>query len=404
MATTAGELRSWLTVAGLTAVVVGQPFFGCQPGDDKGGYTPLDGAIVGVFDDAGPKVVVPALETFRTDAVALAAAVSAWETALAGGDGVAEQEAAQAAWYTAMASWQRLEVMQLGPAGSSLKVVGGEDVRDAVYSWPTTNPCRVDQEVVAEAWTQAGYFDTALVNVQGLAALERLLFAQDAENVCPPQVEINSSGSWDALGDDEVWARRGDYASTLADRLVVHVDGLLADWTEAGGFGAQFADPGTEGSVVTDENVALQALFDALFYLETATKDKKLADPLGARACAPACGVPETPIAGRSEIWIAENIVGFRALFDGGDGTGLDDLLAELGHQDLVDRIHAATELAESEARALGMPIDEAVAQDPPDAATELLNDLAGLTDLVKGDLVTVLSLRLPAEASGDND
>ena len=34
---------------------------------------------------------------------------------------------------------------QLGPAASAL-TTGGEGLRDEVYSWPTVNPCRVDQE------------------------------------------------------------------------------------------------------------------------------------------------------------------------------------------------------------------------------------------------------------------
>ena len=44
----------------------------------------------------------------------------------------AERDAAKAAWRTAMTSWQRAEVYQLGPAGIMGQIAGGEDLRDAI--------------------------------------------------------------------------------------------------------------------------------------------------------------------------------------------------------------------------------------------------------------------------------
>ena len=53
-----------------------------------------------------------------------------------------------------MAAWQELEGLQIGPAGSSLSTIGGQDLRDEIYSYPNVNRCRSDQETVEEAWDQ----------------------------------------------------------------------------------------------------------------------------------------------------------------------------------------------------------------------------------------------------------
>ena len=76
--------------------------------------------------------------------------------------------AVQNAWQDAMNLWQELEVMQVGPAGAMDTTIGGEDLRDEIYSWPLVNRCRVDQELVEAAYRDVDAFAAENVNCAGL--------------------------------------------------------------------------------------------------------------------------------------------------------------------------------------------------------------------------------------------
>jgi predicted lipoprotein len=391
--------RGWAVVLMLAAWQALPPVLGCAPG---GGDAVEAGPAQATLAAIGPSVITPELDQLRAEVTALRAAAAAWASGDPSDD--AALQAARDAWTTVMARWQRLEVMQIGPAGSSLSVAGGEDLRDLIYAWPSENRCRVDQETVNQAWADPAWFDTALVSVQGLTALEAVLFADPASNGCPAHTEPNASGAWAALGDDGVLALRAGFAVALTDRLDAVVAQLAKAWAADGGdFGARLALG--DGSPYTGEAQALQAVYDALFYLETSTKDRKLARPLGLPPCTTeACldGV-ESPLAARSHAWIAENLGGFRALYTGGDGPGLDELLVDLGHADLADDFAAALDAADLAAANLDRPLEIAVGEDR--AQVEAAHAaIKALTDLVKLDLTTVLQVTVPAEAAGDND
>lgn len=391
---TAGGDRGWLLLGALAVAVVARPM-ACDGGPGTGDPA-VSKAVAGVLADVWPEVISPALADAEAATAALEGALVAWsgaEDADAGAE--AAQAAAQEAWLAALGAWQRVEVMQIGPLGSSLTAAGGRDLRDRVYAWPVVNACAVDQETVAGEWAEAGFFEANLVNVTGFAALEVLLFSEPGVNACPPQVDLNADGSWDALGADAIQARRAAYAVQLAQGI----RGAMAEARTAwdGGFAEDFSS-GTGPYGSPDE--ALNAAFDALFFLETVTKDAKLGEPLGLRDCgADTCPV-ESPIAGASHRWPAENLAGGRWLFAGGEGRGFEDLLRELGHDDLADEVLAAFDAADAAAAALTAPID-----DPDPARPLALHEaLDVLGDALKNDLATVLALQVPTEASGDND
>ena len=392
--------RSWglLVALGLAALV--RPACDAQEGTPDPTVTV---ALGQVLSDLWPEVVAPALARSHADADALVAAVEAWAAAPTD---TAAHEAAREAWRVGMTGWQQVELLQLGPLGSSLGAKGGQDLRDEIYSWPTVSPCRVDQETVGDRWSEPDFLEVALVNVQGLDALETLLFSPAGENACSELVDINLDGSWAALGPDGVEARRAGYARVLARGVRDRIVRAEAAWDPSGeDFAGEIGRAGEEGSPYESPEQALNAIFDALFYLETRTKDDKLGAPLGLVACAAESCLDqvETRLAGGSQVWIAENLRGFRALFTGGNGAGVEDLLRSLGEGDLADRMLAALDTADGAAAALAVPVDEAAVTDPT-AATELYAAIKAVTDLLKGDLATVLALRIPAEAAGDND
>lgn len=399
MAPAAGSARSWAVLAALTLAAGAKT--ACT-GDDTG-ESPIDEALAAMLADVGPEVVHPTLVEAAAAAAGLRTAAAAWAEAEATGDGEEARAAAQAAWWTAMEAWQAAEGLQIGPAASSLTAVAGADRRDAIYSWPTVNRCRVDQETVYGAWADPAFFDTALVNVIGLDALEVLLHAPVGENDCPAQVDINADGSWEALGADGVQERRAAYAAVLADRVADEVEALVEAWDPAGSdFGAQLALAGTADSVYESPQQALNAVFDALFYLELVTKDRKLGYALGVGECEGSTCIEdiESPLAGGSHAWVAVNLRAFRALFTGGEGTGMDELLASVGQASLAGEVIAALDAADQAAAAVEAPFDAA---DPAEVQA-LYDAVKAVTDLLKGDVATHLALQVPAEAAGDND
>lgn len=389
--------RSQVLLLALACGVVAQPTVGCDPVGDDG---PVEGAV-DVLNDVGPRVIVPALVRFEASLDDMEAAAEAWSEA--GGAG-AEREAVRLAFAVSSDIWQELEVMQVGPAASTAMGTdpGAADLRDEIYSWPTVNPCRVDQETVRQDFRDAGFFDANLVNTYGLDALEHLLYAGDA-NACPGQVDINSEGTWEALGPDGVAAHRADYALALVANLRSVAASLHEAWDPArGDFGRLLASG--DGSPYDSAQDSLNALFDALFYLEAFTQDRKLAEPLGMRDCSEGCaelaeGIPS----GRSTRWILANLRGFRAMFTGGEGQGFDDLLVKLGHGEVADRILRNTDEAIARADAIGQPIHELARLDVAEGEA-LLEAIRLVTEDVEGDLATILALRLPLSAAGDND
>lgn len=370
------------------------------------------GASVGF--DAGPMlgtlyvdVIEPALESAAMDALALETATNDWLSARdGGGSGDLDLIEAQQAWRVLADSWQEAELLQLGPGAPSSTAVGGQDLRDGIYSWPTVNGCRIDQELVEEGYGDADFFEANLVNVYGLDALEYLLFHPDG-NDCAGQHPINDEGTWDALGAATRLDRRAAYSDVLATGLRAKIGGLADAWAPDGGdFAGQLASAGEETSVYRTQLSALNAVFDALFYLELETKDAKLGVPLGIHED---CGLPpcfdlvESPWSQTSAAHIASNLRGFRALYLGGDGLGLDDLLVSLDESALNDELLAALDGADAQAAGLAGGLSELLLDDISQVES-LHASVKAVADLLKNELATVLVLQIPNEAGGDND
>lgn len=390
---------SWGVIALMTGIVVLQPT-GCaiEPDTAKTDDWLDTEAAPSLLKSLGADVISPTLVRFDAALSNLDAAVSGWD-----GTTSAQGDAVDLAFAEAMLVWEELELMQVGPAASSLTSPIGEDLRDEVYSWPSVNPCRVDQVSVEGGWESASFFENNLVDAYGLDALEYMLYA-GADNACPNQIDINADGSWDALGADGVAVRRAGLARAIVARVQTTNGALIQAWDPAGDdLGGQLA-LGTDGPLGS-EAAGINAVYRGLFYLESVTKDEKLAHPLGLVDCAAeTCAEDvELPFSQLSTAAVAANLRGFRLVFTGGEGVGLDDLLDELGHGDLSVSLLEDVDHAIVLADALSMPIDAALVDDL-DALVALHEAVREITDALKGDLATVLSLDIPDEAAGDND
>lgn len=343
------------------------------------------------------------LKSFRESAEAFDDAAAKAKT-----DPMARPDA-RLAWKNAMDAWQKAEMFQFGPAGPST-TPGGKFFRDSIYSWPLVSRCLVEQNLVSQAYAKPDFGTTALINVRGLAAAEYLLFYEGTDNACSPSTNINASGDWAALGADEIVTRKFHYASAVASGVKTAAITLENAWRADGGnFVEQFLNAGSSASAYTNEQMALNAVSDALFYLEKPLKDLKLAKPLGIMDCeAATCPESvESRYAGRSRTHIRNNLVGFRMILAGceiGGNTGFDDLLLSKGATDLANKMTTNVDLAIAAADAV--PQDDlamALATNP----TSVLNlhaAVKNITDILKTEFVSVLDLETPQTVEGDND
>jgi predicted lipoprotein len=351
--------------------------------------------------------VMTQVEEFKGAADALKDATEAWAE---DPEDVERKGAAQEAWSEAMLIWHRLEVMQIGPAGSSGSVeqggtIGGQDLRDLIYSWPVINSCRIDQALESKAYEDD--LKDEPVNAQGLDAIEYLAFYDDGASTCLATTAIIADGRWDGI--DDLPERRAAYAMAAAELVSEHAGALLNAWDEEGGdFYSALVSAGKSGPFES-QAAALNAVIHGIFYIEIVVKDQKLAIPLALRDDCANASCPEDiehQFSGLSKDAIAQNLAGFELIFHGcGDSAlGLEGLLDELGADLTAEEVQAAIDgIKEALSTIEEDDLVTALAEDPA-SVNDLYDAIKVLTDLLKGDLVEVLEVNVPSSVGGDND
>ncbi len=315
---------------------------------------------------------------------------------------------AQAAWRAAIARWQVLEVMQIGPTGLST-TPGGDALRDGIYAWPVINACGVDKLLVDEGYAQPS-FAAALVDVKGLGALEIALFDEGADNACDATAAINIDGTWNALSAEQRQQRRAAFAAVVAADTAQKAQAIVTSWTSSGkNYQAEFDSAGNGSRLFRRAQLALNVVSDAMFYIEYGDKDGKLGKPLGLTQCdAERClDAVESPNAGLSTRHIHDNLIGLRKLFNGcddGAGLGFDDFLIAVGSRDLATRMTADIDAALAAANAIEE--DDLATAITADVAsvTALHTAIKAITDDLRTEFVSILDFEIPKRVEGDND
>lgn len=362
--------------------------------------------LVNVADN----VVTPAMENFETKAVALESAMTAWRMDQ---DNAGLKTDAQAAWNQAMLAWQSVEVMQTGPL-----VDNSGALRDSIYSWPSTSTCAVDQEVIVAEDAGADYDISSRTPLRkGLAALEYILYTDTLDHTCPATTE--STKDWNSRNDSDRLGARLAWAEAASGGVSRRGAEVVTRWaTGTDSFRDELVNAGTGESRFGSKQEAVNALSDALFYIEKQVKDIKLAEPLDLKGnkCEqgePACAeLVENPLSERSKEHIRQNIVAFRQLFlgnaaDGSQGMGFDDLIDSVSDG---ENVSGAMEADINEALAAIDALDpltlkEAVVDsNGVNLAVGVHESTKKITDRLKNDFLTVLGLTIPAAAAGDGD
>lgn len=322
---------------------------------------------------------------------------------------------AQLTWRDSMAAWQQVEVMQLGPL-----LENGGALRNRIYSYDSSAPtsaCAVDQSVVL---AQSAEFDInqRSNSSKGLGALEYLLFSEDLNHQCAPQVTVTQD--WNQLADLSRKQQRCAYAEQVAGDLLEAAQTLNTQWTS---FSSNYYFEFTHPSYIEDR---LNAISDALFYIEILSKDKKLGVPTGIHSGCSALVCPqvvESPYSENALENIKNNLIAFRQLLNGGEGIGFDDEIIRKGFSSTVEAfnsdIDAAISIVENSDSSLLDQLntieqsndrsgcDNAFAN--PESLSEfsacrLHGMLKRITDRLRTDFVTLVNLDLPDRATSDND
>lgn len=364
------------------------------------------------------RVIAPTYADFVDKAEALSKATDSYASSTSP-EGLTR---AQSAFKDAMRVWQRAEVLQIGPAarvGSSTP--GGAGFRERIYFWPNAYPCGVDVALVEKTYADgAKFIDESYPNVRGMAALERLLFAGENESACPSDNAIIKSGAWGELVAADIAARRAAYAKLLAGE--VHEQAIALKKAFAT-FTKELTSAGNGSKLFDTTQDALNAVSDALFYVDVDTKDMKLAEPLGLTLVCDQKRCPaelELPLSSESKQAVVKNLEALRDLFlglppsdDRGDQMwGFADLLSSLSQDKLAAKMTKAIEKAIAETSKIEPSLEEEIAIDATDPASDMRSGQADrayaaiqeLTTLLKTEFVSALSLKLPVVAASDND
>ena len=199
---------------------------------------------------------------------------------------------------------------------------------------------------------------------------------------------------------DMIPQRRLDYAASLGTLVRRRAEELATAWSpEGGNFIEELTNPGRGGAVYGTAQEGLNAVSDAMFYLEKETKDMKLGKPLGITGCTTAqCPEAlESPWALRSKEHALANLAGFQSLFLGGapgeeDALGFDDLLRDMGADDVADDMANALTAAISATEAVPGTFRDALTENE----TELRaahTAIQAVTDILKTDFLSILDL-----------
>lgn len=348
-----------------------------------------------------------ALGTYREFADAASALETATRTAETDPT-PASLEAAQTAWKNAMRVWQRAELFQFGPAAAST-TPGGQDMRDPIYAWPLAARCLTEQNIVARTYESPSFPEASLVSTRSLAIAEYLLFYTAGDNACPPENTINANGEWAALGMQEIQRRKAAYARVVATDVAARARRLVDAWDPTkGNFLATFAGAGTN-STFASQQMAFNAVSDAMFYLDLQVKNLKIGTPAG---LLPGCAAPpcldmvESPWANVGKENIRANVAAYTQLLRGCDASspGFDDLLIAIGAQPVAEKLDTTVASIEAALDALAEPTLQEDLQKNPAGVQALFEALRANAAVMKADFATVLDLELPKAALSDND
>jgi predicted lipoprotein len=318
----------------------------------------------------------------------------------------------RAAWKESMLLWEELELFQVGPIAANAK-----ELKTAIYGWPqVTSTCRIDEEVL-NASNNADYALPIFTNRKGLQAIEYLLFEETLASSCSAVNPVTKE--WNKLSPQARAQARCAYLKPLAVELQANASTVAKVWGPEGNNYLTSVIGNAEA-----EKIALQSLYENLFYLDVEVKNYKLATPAGhdqmycPASPAPCLGKDEFPLSGISREAIQSNIKAFTNLIYGFEDAsqkrpgGFAALVREVGNEDVATRSETMTrELSAVFASQNASLTDLIAQQNKENCETSQMSILCQLRKSIKQvsyelkyEYSRLLSLTVPAGPQGDND
>jgi predicted lipoprotein len=207
-------------------------------------------------------------------------------------------DASRAAFAATVSAWSKVEILRFGP-------IDGDHRYERLFYWPDPKGLadRQIKETLArhdETVTRAGGLPGKSVALQGLPALEYLLYGDGAETLAAPQGE---------------GAFRCAFAHAVAANIAGIANSVVEAWREGSPYAKAFLNPGPDASVYRAPKEVTLDLFKSFVAGIELVRDQKLGKPLGAT---PEEARPRLAAFWRSGLSLANaagNLDGVRALF-----------------------------------------------------------------------------------------
>lgn len=408
--------------ARFTLLLAASLLAGCAGDSDAPESKPTDTAtefdFVAMLAHYADNIILPRYREFDSASAELAdsgGSLAGYCEAIGTGDEEAALEDAREQWRETMSVWQGAELFRVGPAADN-----GSALRNRIHSYNSSSSlssCAVDQSVVLAS--ESGFdVQSRSFNSRGLDALEYLLFREELTHTCPER--ITETSDWNQRPETERRQLRCDYARELADDVHAGAERLVRAWEPEGdNFRYRFVDPAKR-----EEH--LEALSDALFYIETGVKDAKVGVPTGLHDNCSRQACPDAVEARYSETSLAQiraNLEAFRVGLTGGDGPGFDDIIDSEGFPEVVEKFQGQIDdalalidtmdtslyqqslaLAEAEDNSACLNSAANPMTTREVTACSLQGLLKRITDTMRTDFVTIVDIDLPERAQSDND
>jgi len=361
-------------------------------------------------------IITPTYQDFLTQAQLQQQSINTYcelEKSHNAGDDRQSVEAAlsesQVQWLTTTNQWQLAEVMQIGPLTTN-----SSTLRNNIYSWPVISHCGIDQDIV---FFQDGFINTTPYDItqrtstrRGLDAAEYLLFNPSLEHSCTTDRDILAA--WPTLSDEVRRVARCEFAVEVASDITASAQTLNDEWAV---FSQTLKNAGELDNQFADVHDGVNAVTDALFYIDGLVKDTKLGKPLGffVNDCSPSIGTLcpenlESVLSDQALSHLIQNLTAFQNIFigqgiDENNTIGFDDFLIDVDDQATSDNIIASTQKAIDDLTAYQVSLSERLINDT-EAVEATHENVKEITDQMKADFINSLALSLPSTAAGDND
>lgn len=333
---------------------------------------------------------------------------------------------ARTAWRGLMDSVQKTEMHIIGPAANNNAELNNRlNSYRGVFedgSAEEISKCGID---VAVTLLAADNYNVATraSNQRGLGAIEYLLFNEDLTHNCG--ISLSATQDWNNLSQSAKKTQRCDLAMTLANDVAEASATIHNQWTAGDSpYRTEFLSEASRAD-------NFQQITDALFYIETYTKSEKLFTPLGlppnsdkSKCSAITCpDLIESPYSESSLRNIKVNAEEFLRIFNGADGVGFYDLIADAGQpyianrfrtqlQQVIDRIESIDTSLYDQVSSITSSQDKSTCESswhyPNDADSLDACSVASLLKLVTDDLkiefVLIVDVPIPGSVQSDND